>query len=130
MTDTCDVPGLSQAVQRYFDLMYDCDTRHFDRVFRPTAQLHGFRDGAMTVWPAPTYKDILASRASPKSLNSPREEAVLLMDFASDTQALVKVRVRINSTVFVDYLTWHHVDGDWLITSKAYHVERSDPPSR
>ena len=49
------------------------------------------------------------------------------MDFASATQALVKVRVRINAVVFVDYLTYHRIDGEWLIISKAYHVERSDP---
>ena len=36
--------------------------------------------------------------------------------------------VRINAVVFVDYLIYHRIDGDWLITSKAYHVERSDPP--
>ena len=41
-----------------------------------------------------------------------------MMDFASPTQALTKVRVRINTTVFVDYLTYHRIDGDWLITSK------------
>ena len=53
------------------------------------------------------------------------DEDILLMDFASATQALVKVRVRINTIVFVDYLTYHQVDGDWLITAKGYHVERT-----
>src|SRR5262245_42890144 len=101
---------LLEAVQRYFDLMYDCDVSRFDRVFRQTAQLHGFRDGQMTMWPAQTYKDILASRQSPKALGAPRQEQVLLVDFASHTQALVKVRVRINAIVFVDYLTYHRID--------------------
>ena len=117
------IQSLTQAVQRYFDLMYDGDTARFDRVFRDTSQLHGFREGAMTVWPAETYKGVLAGRASPKSLGAPRQEEILLMDFASATQALVKVRVRINATVFVDYLTYHRIDGEWLITSKAYHAE-------
>lgn len=45
------------------------------------------------------------------------------MDFASPTQALVKVRVRINEEVFVDHLTYHKIDGRWLITSKGYHLE-------
>jgi len=36
----------------------------------------------------------------------------------------VKVRVRINAVVFVDHLLYHRTDGDWLITSKAFHVER------
>ena len=73
------------------------------------------------------YKEILAGRPSPKSLNAPRQEEILLMDFASSTQALVKIRVRINATVFVDYLTYHRIDGEWLITSKGYHVESNVP---
>lgn len=124
MTDHASLEGLTAAVQRYFDLMYDSDTSRFDRVFRATAQLHGFREGQMAMWPAPAFRDALAGRPSPKSLDAPREEEILLVDFASTTQALVKVRVRINTSVFVDYLTYHRIDGDWLITSKAFHVER------
>ena len=47
-------------------------------------------------------------------------------DFASPTQVLVKVRVRIVAMVFVDHLTWHRIDGKWLITSKGFHVESDD----
>jgi hypothetical protein len=130
MNEPSDVEGLNGAVQRYFDLMYDGDTSRFDRVSRSTAQLHGFREGKMTMWTAPAYKEILQGRQSPKSLGARREEQVLLVDFASSSQALVKVRVRINTIVFVDYLTYHRIDGDWLITSKAYHVESVDPASR
>jgi len=124
MPNQVDLFGLTDAVQRYFDLMYDSDVTRFDRVFRSTAQLHGFREGQMTMWPAATFKEIIASRPSPKSQHAPHEEKILLIDFASTDQALVKVRVRMNAVVFVDYLTYHRIDGDWLITSKAFHVER------
>jgi hypothetical protein len=119
-----DMAGLTQAVQRYFDLMYDSDVTRFDGVFRASAQLHGFREGQMTMWPAATFKEIIAGRPSPKSQSAPREEEILLVDFASVDQALVKVRVRINAVVFVDHLIYHRIDGDWLITSKAFHVDR------
>ncbi len=115
--------NLAQAVQKYFDLMYDCDTSRFDQVFRPTVQLHGFRDGQMVAWTAQTYRDILDKRQSPKSLNASRADEILLMDFVSTTMAFVKVRLRINAMVFVDYLTWHCIGGQWLITSKGFHVE-------
>ena len=127
MSEPSDTEGLREAVQRYFDLMYDGDTSFFDRVFRSTAQLHGFREGEMTMWPAADYKEILRGRQSPKAAGARREEQVLLMDFASGSQALVKVRVRINAIVFVDYLTYHSIDGEWLVTGKAYHVESVDP---
>jgi len=117
--------GLIEAVQKYFDLMYDCDTSRFDQVFRSTVQLHGYRDGQMVAWPAQTYRDILDKRQSPKSVNAARTDEILLIDFASTTQAFTKVRVRVNTMLFVDYLTWHRIDGKWLITSKGFHVESS-----
>ena len=53
---------LVDAVQRYFDLMYDCDVSKFYNVFTSTAQLHGFRDGKMTRWTASEYEGVLAKR--------------------------------------------------------------------
>lgn len=88
MASGSSMQSLAEAVQRYLDLMYDCDMSSFDRVFRPSAQLHGFRGGEMTVWTAQAYKDILAHRPSPKSLNAPRQDEILLVDLASATQAL------------------------------------------
>jgi putative lumazine-binding protein len=121
--DSAYVVSLMKAIQRYFDLMYDCDTSRFDDVFCPTVHLHGFRDGEMKAWSAKTYKDILNGRQSPKSQNAPRENDVLLVDFASASQALTKVRVRISSMRFIDHLTWHRINGKWLITSKGFHLE-------
>ena len=123
------ISSLMQAVQSYFDLMYDCDTSRLGDVFYRSSHLHGFRDGKMVSWSMETYREILNRRQSPKSLDSPREDEVLLVDFASTTQALVKVRVRLSAMVFVDHLTWHRIDGRWLITSKGFHVESDDSQS-
>jgi hypothetical protein len=124
--DRSSIESLTAAVQRYFDLMYDADTSRFDRVFRSSAQLHGFRDGKMALYSAGGYKEVLEGRPSPKSVKAPRQEEILMMDFASPTQAMVKVRVRINTNLYVDYLTYHRIDGEWLITSKGFHTERTD----
>ncbi len=103
--DRSRLESLLAAVQKYFDLMYDCDTSRFGEVFRPTAHLHGFRDGEMAAWSADVYKDILNKRQSPKAQHAPREDEILCVDFASPLMALVKVRVRIATSVFIDYLT-------------------------
>ena len=123
MANGAHITELTDALQKYFDLMFDCDVSKFDQVFRSTVQLHGLRDGQMIMWSAETYRDILKKRPSPKSLNAPRADEILLIDFASPTQALAKVRVRIANMVFVDFLTWHYVDRKWLITSKGFHME-------
>jgi hypothetical protein len=120
--------SLTAAVQKYFDLMYDCDTSRFDEVFRSTAHLHGYRDGQMVAWPAQAYKDILDKRQSPKSLGAARADEILLMDFVSTDLAFVKVRVKIAAMAFVDYLTWHCIDDKWLITSKGFRLMSNGDP--
>ena len=118
--------GLIEAVERYFGLMYDCDTSKLEEVFLPTAVLHGYRDGELIAWPLEAYRIVLAKRQSPKSLGAIRADDILLIDFASDEMAFVKVRLRINSMVFVDDLTWHRFQGNWLISSKGFHLEADD----
>jgi len=129
MTDRAPHHSLLDAVQRYFDLMFDSDVSRFDQVFAPSAQLHGLRDGNLRLLPALEYKKALAAGPSPTSKNAPRRQEILLMDFASLTQAVVKVRVRIDALLYLDYLSYHCIDGAWLITAKSFHVEqRYDAP--
>jgi hypothetical protein len=116
---------LLEAVDRYFALMYDNDVSHFADVFAPSAQLHGLRDGELRIIPAGDYRSALASRPSPQSKNAPRLQEVLSVDFAAPTQALVKVRVRIDTQQYVDQLLWHLTNGGWRITAKSFHVERT-----
>ena len=115
--------ALLHAVQQYFNLMYDADVSQFDRVFRPTAQLHGLREGKMRMLTAQAYREMLAAAPSPSSQGARRQEEILMMDITSPTQALAKVRVRSDTIVYVDYLNYHCVDGEWLVSSKSFHVE-------
>jgi hypothetical protein len=130
MTDRSTLQSLLDAVGRYFDLMFDYDIARFDEVFAPTAQLHGLRDGALRVLTAQDYKGVLAAGPSPKSKNAARQREILLVDCASPTQALLKVRVRIDTVLYLDYLSYHRLDGTWLITAKSFHVERRYEPAK
>jgi hypothetical protein len=104
--------------------MFDGDVGRFDQVFAPTAQLHGLRDGNLRILPAAEYRKLLAANPSPKSKDAPRQQEILLVDVASASQALVKVRVRVDTILYVDYLSYHHIDGAWRITAKSFHIER------
>jgi len=129
--DTGDRSGMNaideliDAIQKYFNLMYDGDIADFADVFGPTAQLHGYRDGKMVCWPAAEYKEVLKARQSPLSQGSPRQDSVLLIDIGSASHALAKVEVRIHAGIYHDYLTYHKIDGRWLITSKGYQLMRT-----
>lgn len=123
MTDRTSYHSLLDAVERYFDLMFDSEVSRFNHVFASSAQLHGLRDGNLRVLSAQEYKNVLASGPSPKSKDAPRQQEILLVDFASPTQAVVKVRVRIDTLLFLDYLSYHRINDAWLITAKSFHVE-------
>jgi hypothetical protein len=129
MADAADRTSLLAAVEQYFDLMYDADVSRFERVFAPSAHLHGLRDGSLRILPAAEYRKSLAGNPSPKSKDAPRQQEILLVDLASATQALVKVRVRIETFLYLDYLAFHRIGGAWLITAKSFHIERRFEPS-
>jgi hypothetical protein len=123
MPDRTSYHSLLDAVERYFDLMFDSEVSRFDQVFASSAQLHGLRDQNLRVLSAQDYKNALASGPSPKSRNAPRQQEILLVDFASPTQAVVKVRVRIDTLLYLDYLSYHRINNTWLITAKSFHVD-------
>jgi hypothetical protein len=123
MPDRTSYHSLLDAVDRYFDLMFDSEVSRFDQVFASSAQLHGLRDHNLRLLSAQEYRNALASGPSPKSRNAPRHQQILLVDFASATQAVVKVRVRIDTLLYLDYLSYHCIDDAWLITAKSFHVE-------
>ena len=123
MPDRTSYHSLLDAVDRYFDLMFDSEVSRFDQVFASSAQLHGLRDQNLRVLSAQDYKNALASGPSPKSRNAPRQQEILLVDFASPTQAVVKVRVRIDTLLYLDYLSYHRINNTWLITAKSFHVD-------
>lgn len=128
MTEIAAYQSLVAVVDQYFETMFDNDTGRFDQVFAPTAQLHGLRDGKLRVLPVPEYRKILASTPSPRSKGAPRQQEILSIDFAAPVQALVKVRVRIDTLLYVDYLCFHRIDGAWRVTAKSFHIEGSFEP--
>jgi len=111
-----------ETIERYFDLMYDCDLTKFDDVFLPSASLNGLRDGSLVVWPVAQYRDILAKRQSPQSLGAPRRQEILQIDFAGPDQAVAKVRVMINKNNFVDHLILINVDSGWRIAFQGLYT--------
>lgn len=123
MADIAVHPSVIAAVERYFDLMFDSNVEQFDRVFAPTARLHGLRESGLRVLTAAEYRELLATTPSPQSKAAPRHQEILLIDLASPSQALAKVRVRIDQTLYLDYLCFHLIDGEWLVTAKSFHIE-------
>jgi hypothetical protein len=117
-----NVLSLRAAVERYFDLLQSCDVTKFSHVFHETAQLHGFRDGQVVVWTSAQYHDMLKNRSSPASLGATRNGSILGIDFAADSQVVVKVGITIGGNRFTDHLSYMKIGGAWFIVSKVFHA--------
>lgn len=120
-------PGVLRTIKAYFELMYDADDSHFSAVFHEICQIHGMRDGKLVAWSAAEFRHLMASRPSPASLGSPRQEQIVRVDEISPDMATADVRVRIAQTCFRDQLVLHRIDDKWRVTSKAFHVEQVLP---
>jgi len=118
------IQAITSAINGYFDLMYDADDARFTEVFHDACLIHGLREGALTAWSAPEFRDVMRGRPSPAAMKSPREQEILSIEHGVPELATAKVRVRIGQTGFLDHLTFHRIDGRWLITSKAFHIAR------
>jgi hypothetical protein len=120
--------AVASAINGYFDLMYDADDNRFLEVFHGACLVHGMRDGKLIAWSASEFRDVMRGRPSPAAMESPRDQEILSIEHTAPELAAAKVRVRIGQTCFVDHLIIHCIDGKWLVTSKAFHVERVFPP--
>ncbi|AHD02123.1 nuclear transport factor 2 family protein [Leisingera methylohalidivorans] len=115
--------GLTQAVTRYFDALYFCDTDLLQRVFHPAASLFDADDGRIFADPISCYHDTILRRSPPAALNAPREDEILFVDLLSDAAATVKVRVRIHNNRFSDHLMFAHDGSEWRIVAKLWHLD-------
>ncbi|MGZ3236110.1 MAG: nuclear transport factor 2 family protein [Burkholderiaceae bacterium] len=115
------ITEICTAMKLYFDVMHECDLEKFDRIFHPTSSLFTAKDGVLTLRPFTQYRAEIEKRTSPKSLEQPREEAVLSINVLSSEIALVQVRVRIFEKIFIDNLNLLKIDGRWMIVAKIYY---------
>jgi hypothetical protein len=115
------------ATEAYLDLMYAAEDSDFPEVFHELCQIHGLREGKLVAWSASEFRALMASRPSPASMGSPRQQEIVRVEEISPDTAAAKVRVRIGQTCFLDHLILHRVDRKWLVTSKAFHVEQALP---
>lgn len=112
---------ISDAVQLYLDLLYTCDVSLLNRVFHEGAQLCTLEDGKPLYRSIPEYREVLRTRMSPQSQGATRQEHLVNIDLASETQAMVKVQMRVNQFFFSDYLVFFRMAGEWRIVAKTYH---------
>lgn len=114
---------LLAAVDTYFRALYYCDVTLLDAVFHPASTLFDVDEGAVVVDPFPVWREVVANRASPASVDQQREEEIVSIDWLSDQAAVVHVRLRVLDAIFVDQLSFVHGAEGWQIVAKVWHQE-------
>ena len=118
-------PELLAAVDTYFRALYACDVSLLDSVFHPASTLFDVDEGPVVVDPYPAWREVVANRPSPASVNQERNEEIVSVSWLSEKAANVHVRLRVLENVFVDHLSF--VDGadGWQIVAKVWHLEKT-----
>ncbi|TBN58596.1 DUF3225 domain-containing protein [Glaciihabitans arcticus] len=116
---------LLEAVDVYFRALHACDTALLDGVFHPASTLFDVDEGVITVDPYPAWREVVANRVSPASVGQERDDEVLLVDWLSDDAAVVRVRLRVLDSIFVDQLSFVRGPEGWRIVAKVWHLETS-----
>jgi hypothetical protein len=120
---TSDLHDLEQALQTYFDGLYDGDTAKLASVVQEVVHLFSVTDGKLGDMSRAQWFDMIHSRPSPRSRDLPRNDWIVQIDRSSATTACAKVHCQIPPRYFTDYLTLVKLADGWKIVSKTFHTE-------
>ena len=118
-----DLHDIEQALQTYFDGLYEGDTSKLAAVFHPDSHLFSVTDGKLDDMPRAAWFDLVNGRPSAASRDLPRRDWVVQIDRSSPGTAFAKVHCQIPPRYFTDYLTLVKLADGWRIISKTYHTE-------
>lgn len=116
--------SLIDAVQTYFDALYECNIEKLNSVFHETSSLFDVDNGKVFVEPIDSFSNDVSTRTSPQSKGQEREDEILMIDYLSSHCATVKIRLRAHQNVFVDHLGFVYGEESWKIVSKIWHLEK------
>ena len=115
-----DKAAIEQAVQTYFDGLYEGDADRLASIFHPTSELTFAQEGKLVVWTRDQWLDNVRKRESAKSKGSPRDDGILIFDQSGPDTAFVKVKCQLPPLYFTDYLVFMKADGTWKVAQKIF----------
>jgi Putative lumazine-binding len=118
--NTDERQAIEQAVQTYFDGLYEGDADKLASVFHDSSALTWEQDGKLAVWTLAEWLKAVRERPSPKAKSLARDDAILWLDQSGPATAFVKVRCQIPPRYFTDYLSLLKVGGRWAVAQKVF----------
>ena len=118
-----DQNKISEAIQLYFDSMYESSEEKVRQVFHEDAKITGYMQGNLLEQSVDKITKFVASQTP--SADEKNEEKLLetLSIEITGSTAVARVRDGYIGMVFQDTLSFLKIDDDWVIYNKLFHVE-------
>jgi hypothetical protein len=118
-----DKNKISEAIQLYFDSMYESSEEKVRKVFHKDAKITGYMQGNLMEQSVDTFAKFVASQ-SPSAAEKNEEKLLetLSVEIAGST-AVARVRDGYIGMIFQDTLSFLKIGDDWVIYNKLFHVE-------
>ena len=118
-----DKNKISEAIQLYFDSMYESSEDKVRQVFHEDAKITGYMQGKLLEQSVDNFAKFVASQTpSAAEKNEEKLLETLSIEIAGST-AVARVRDGYIGMVFQDTLSFLKIDDDWVIYNKLFHVE-------
>ena len=118
-----DKNKISEAIQLYFDSMYESSEEKVRQVFHKDAKITGYMQGSLMEQSVDSFAKFVASQTpSAAEKNEEKLLETLSLEIAGST-AVARVRDGYIGMVFQDTLCFLKVGDDWVIYNKLFHVE-------
>lgn len=115
--------AVAAVLGRYFDGLYQSDTKLLRSVFHPKAHYVCATGGTLVHLGMDEYFPIVDQRPSPASRNEVRADRIVAIEFAGPVTAFARVECAIGAKFFSDLLTLVFVEDRWQIISKVFHFD-------
>lgn len=118
-----DKNKISEAIQLYFDSMYESSEEKVRQVFHKDAKITGYMQGSLMEQSVDSFAKFVASQTpSAAEKNEEKLLETLSLEVVGST-AVARVRDGYIGMVFQDTLSFLKVGDDWVIYNKLFHVE-------
>ena len=118
-----DKNKISEAIQLYFDSMYESSEEKVRQVFHKDAKITGYMQGSLMEQSVDSFAKFVASQTpSAAEKNEEKLLETLSLEVVGAT-AVARVRDGYLGMVFQDTLSFLKIGDNWVIYNKLFHVE-------
>jgi len=117
-TKQTDIAAIAQALEDYyFKGIYEGDLDILNKVYYPGTLLFGDVKGQPYFKTLDQYFDAVKKRQSPKDSGKPFKGEIISINLVNSI-AVAEVKVKMYDFYYHDFLSFHKLDGRWLIVNK------------